>query len=878
MARSGGAAAQGAVRSAGVNPDDEGTITQLTPAERERAALDLSEGDRLDRYVLRGTLGEGGMGTVFRAEQLHPIRRQVAVKVIQLGMNTAAMLSRFEAERQILAVLDHPNVASILDAGATPGGRPYFVLELVDGVRIDRYADAARLDIRERVALFIQVLAGVEHAHQKGIIHRDLKPSNILVADKDGAPVAKIIDFGIAKSLASLDDGDGPLTRAGEFVGTPRYMSPEQARLQSRELDVRTDVFSLGVLLYELLVGLPPFVEQVSEESEATRELSRRSAEHPSKRLKSVDEELEAIVRARRLSPQALGRVFSGDLSNILLKATETERERRYRNVAEFADDLHRYLDGYPVLARPRSTLYTLSKFAQRHKAWIAVGACALILVAGLAAFATIEFFRAERHAAAASLAAAQARDLQAEAEREARTARRVTEFLVRVFETAAPGQAADADITVREVLHRSLPTIEAALEDDPPVRARLLLAVADVLASLGEFEAARPLFEEAVALGRVLEDSELLVDALLAQGHAEKDAFATKQAEALVREALSLAEGQDAPATALARALQSLASVLLAQGRNEEAVPLFGEAVGLWEKLAPDSEGHLFALQGLATAWNDHRLGRRTGLIYLREVAAMVARRYGEDHHETAGVLRNLAGAEALLGPLDAALDHNSQALAIFLETVGEDHAETRLTRNWRGRILLSFGAFEAVDRVADEVLASFESDGETPIGDPDYHWALHNQALAALARGEHEQVLRRLDELDVSKLGGLQRREAAMARAFALRTRGDRGAAIEALRAIEGDFTGLHRAELLWAEAMIRPTERERLCQEGVAVLEEPRAALGESSELVVYAQHERLRRCVGERAEAMELARFLDEQGYVDLFTLAAARLPP
>ncbi|MEM9301602.1 MAG: serine/threonine-protein kinase [Pseudomonadota bacterium] len=845
----------------------------ITDGAEAVATIDWVEGEQLGPYVLRGSIGGGGMGMVFMADQLEPIQRTVAVKIIQLGMDTKGMLARFEAERQILALLDHPNVATILDAGSTEKGRPYFVMELVSGVRIDTFADVERLGIHERIELFIQVLAGVEHAHQKGVIHRDLKPTNILATKQNERLIAKIIDFGIAKSMTPILDAEGTLTRAGDFVGTPRYMSPEQATLNSNELDVRTDVFSLGVVLYELLVGLSPFAQWRSTPTSAEGELSRRSAEHPSKRLKSSREvDLDKIVERRRLSPESLRKVFSGDLSNILLKATETDRNQRYRNVAEFADDLRRYLDGYPVQARPRSALYTLSKFAQRHKALVATVAVAVAAMIGLAGLATAEFFRAERNAAAAQAAAAQADFERANAEREAETAARVSQFLISVFDTAAPGEVADADITVREALDRALPTIESSLTGDPVVRARVLLAVGNVLASLDRGDEALPLFADALAIARSGADEALLVDALIELSEAERAREQDEAAEVLASEALTIDRRRGVADPRHARALQSVAYAILPLDRREEAIALFEEAMAIWEEQAPDSDGHLETLQGLALAWDHHTMLRRTGLAYLEQVAAMYERKFGAEHHETAIVYRNLSGAHAMIGPLEKALEHSGAAVEIFEVTVGDEHRDTLFALNWRARIQLSLGDFEGALATAGAITE--RTDAET--GGFLYPWAMHTRAIATFGLGRHDDLLELLAQTDVDQLGGIQKREAAMAQAFSLTALGRRDEGIALLQAVQPDFERLHLAEMLWAEAAINADARERLCREGAGLLEDPRAQIGPRSEILVYGQHARLRRCIGELDTAAELEQFMRDEKYVDLFAHAAEQL--
>jgi eukaryotic-like serine/threonine-protein kinase len=347
------------------------------------------EATRIGRYKLLEIIGEGGFGTVWMAEQEQPVRRQVALKVIKLGMDTRQVVARFEAERQALALMDHPNIARVLDAGATEVGRPYFVMELVRGVPITEFCDARRLNTRERLELFIAVCQAVQHAHQKGVIHRDLKPSNILVTEQDGRAVPKIIDFGVAKAIEEPLTDKTLFTRFHQFLGTPAYMSPEQAGLGGLDIDTRSDIYSLGVLLYELLTGQPPL---------DPRQLREAGYESILKTIREVEPpkpstQLRRRLSANRLSDSARAQVanrdaeIDQDLDSIVLKALEKDRARRYESANGLAADLRRYLDDEPVVARPPSNLYRFQKLARRNKLLFAAGGTVIVaLVVGLVA------------------------------------------------------------------------------------------------------------------------------------------------------------------------------------------------------------------------------------------------------------------------------------------------------------------------------------------------------------------------------------------------------------------------------------------------------------------------------------------------------------
>jgi len=346
-------------------------------------------GKQIGPYKLLQKIGEGGCGVVYMAEQEKPVRRRVALKIIKLGMDTRSVIARFNAERQALAMMDHPNIAGVLEAGATETGRPYFVMELVRGTKVTELSDANHYDMRQRLEMFVQVCMAVQHAHQKGIIHRDIKPSNILVTMRDGVPVPKVIDFGIAKATGGERLTDMTVFTAYEqFIGTPAYMSPEQAEMSELDVDTRSDIYSLGVLLYELMTGRQPFDQKELLQAglvEMRRTLREREPSRPSTKIAELrHDELTQTAMHRHVEPPRLALLLKGDLDWIVMKALEKDRNRRYQTANALAMDVQRYLNNEPVLARPPSRLYRFQKLVRRNRAvFVSVAAVSLALVAG---------------------------------------------------------------------------------------------------------------------------------------------------------------------------------------------------------------------------------------------------------------------------------------------------------------------------------------------------------------------------------------------------------------------------------------------------------------------------------------------------------------
>ncbi len=439
---------------------------------------DSPTGTEIGPYRLMEVLGQGGCGLVYLARQEEPVRRQVALKVIKLGMDTRSVIARFDAERQALAMMDHPNIARVLDAGATEAGRPYFVMELVHGSRITRYCDQNRLDMPQRLRLFVQVCHALQHAHQKGVIHRDIKPSNILVTVHDGEPRPKVIDFGIAKAVEGRLTDETLLTSHEHFIGTPAYMSPEQAQGCLPDVDTRSDIYSLGVLLYELLIGRPPFDNSSllsAGVDEMRRILREREPLPPSAMFDTLSGDIRGeLGQLRRTEAAKLGSLMRGDLDWITTKALEKDRDRRYRSAGALARDIQRHLENEPVSARPPSRRYRLQKLIRRHRVVFASGATvALALAAGLALTAALLLRERQLRQEQARLLAVAERGRSMEAE-----LRRQAEWREGIRQVAE---------LVHRKAHAEADALLARLPSQPPTSEG-----SDMLRTLGEWNALR--------------------------------------------------------------------------------------------------------------------------------------------------------------------------------------------------------------------------------------------------------------------------------------------------------------------------------------------------------------------------------------------------
>ncbi len=652
------------------------------------------------RYKLREEIGEGGMGSVYLAEQLQPVKRRVALKLIKAGMDSRTVLARFESERQALALMDHPNIAKVLDAGTTENGRPFFVMELVKGIPLTGYCDQHRLGLLERLALFRQICSAVQHAHQKGIIHRDLKPTNILVESHDGSPVPRVIDFGLAKATSGLQLTEQSLYSAfGTVAGTPLYMAPEQATFNAIDVDTRADVYALGVILYELLTGTTPIDRQTFQKAaidEMLRMVREIEPPTPSRRL-STSDTLPSLAATRQTEPSRLGRFMRGDLDWIVMKALAKERQRRYESPIAFSQDIERFLNHEPVSAGPPTSAYRFTKFVRRNRPQVIAASLVLLaLLVGIigTTLGLIKAQRQQRIATAESVKKEEARQAEAdqrkkavEAERlahaEADKALAINEFLSKDLLTQAEpsNNAAEDKVTLLEVLDRAAGTVGTRFADQPDIGVSLRKTIAKTYHGLAAWpkaetqwravlEAERQTNRESAA--SFLAQSELC-HILRHRGQHDADSLALAKEAA---EGLGRTLGRDHPDT-----LESMDNLGMANydaGKLDLATAIFEQTLELRKsKLGPDHTDTLASIGNLAMAyWAAHRLDRS---IPLFEEALKVEKiKSGENHPDTLKLKANLGVNYTSAGRLAEALALLEETLTQRKSKLGVDHPDT--------------------------------------------------------------------------------------------------------------------------------------------------------------------------------------------------------
>jgi non-specific serine/threonine protein kinase/serine/threonine-protein kinase len=614
------------------------------------------------------------MGTVWIAEQTEPVRRRVALKVIKPGMDSQEVLRRFSAERQALALMDHTNIAKVLDAGTTESSLPYFVMELVKGLPITKYCDELRVPVRDRLRLFVAVCQAIQHAHQKGIIHRDIKPANVMVSVQDGEPVPKVIDFGVAKALHQRLTERTMYTAVGAVIGTLEYMSPEQAELSALDVDTRTDVYALGVLLYELLTGATPLGAKLRAAplTERLRLIREEEPLRPSTRLAQAAAELADLAERRRTDPLRLRREVRGDLDWIVMKALEKDRTRRYDTAAALARDVERYLQHEPVEATPPSTAYRVGKTLRKHRSAAVAGATSLLLLiagAGASAWQAVRAMRAERQAAA------------------------VNEFLLRdllgqadLANQEAGIQGRDPDVTVRTLLDRAAANIEGKFPHQPRTEASLRSTIGKTYQGLGRYGDAQPHLERAVQLYAATE------------GPNHPDTLGSKNDLGWLywysgrydaAEQLFLEVAQERDRTLGARHLHTLDSkhglgvVYWSQRTFDKAEALLQHVVeARTAQLGADHRDTLTAKNNLAVLYRSLRRYDRAEPLF-RELTEVRAARLGADHPDTLQARNNLATVLRDQRRFDEAEPLLMQVIRARTAKLGPDHPATLRTES---------------------------------------------------------------------------------------------------------------------------------------------------------------------------------------------------
>jgi eukaryotic-like serine/threonine-protein kinase len=650
-------------------------------------------GSVIGPYKLLQQIGEGGFGIVYMAEQETPVRLLVALKIIKPGMDTSQVIARFESERQALALMDHPSIARVLDAGATSSGHPYFVMELVKGVPITEFCDRNHLAPEARLKLFVDVCHAIQHAHHKGIIHRDIKPSNVMVTLHDRVPVVKVIDFGVAKATLQKLTEKTLFTAYGQMLGTPAYMSPEQAEMSGLDIDTRSDVYSLGVLLYELLTGTTPLEDRRLREAgyaEMQRLIREEAPPRPSTRLSSLGDSATVLAGNRGLDVRRLMQVLGGDLDWLVMKSLEKERDRRYDTPGSFAEDIERYLRHEAIIARPPSTAYRLRKFARRNRSAVVTAAAVVVaLLVGTAA-ATWQALRATRAETAALAAADSEKQAKEDAlAREAET-KAVLGFVEdRIFAAARP-EGLDGGlgrtVSLRKAIESALAYVDQSFPDQPLIEARLRLTLGrsfyllgDARTAVEQEEAARSLYTR--FRGPDHPDTWQSMNNLASTYY-----FLGRRAEALKLSEETLARrrtalGPDHPDTL--SSMNNLANCYDGLGRKAEALKLRQETLEL--RKAKQGRDHPDTLKGMRNlALSYESLGRHAEAVRLFEETLQLQKsKLGADHPDTLRTRTSLAAAYYFVGRRAESLNLNEATLALQKAKLGPDHPDTLRTMN---------------------------------------------------------------------------------------------------------------------------------------------------------------------------------------------------
>jgi len=660
-------------------PDASISALSLDPAAASLQLATLQTSTLVGPYRLLERIGSGGMGEVWLADQIQPVRRRVAIKLIKAGMDTNEVVARFQAERQALALMDHPGIAKVFEAGSTLQGRPYFVMEYITGTPITQYCDQHRMTVRERLELFVQVCDAVQHAHQKAIIHRDLKPSNILVSEVDGKPMPRVIDFGVAKAISYGLTAEAQFTQTGAILGTPAYMSPEQASSIGVDVDTRTDVYSLGVILYELLVGARPLDFHDLALEEMLRQLREEESPRPSAKMRMRREQSGTTAENRGSDAPKLLRQLRGDVDAIALKAVEKDRSRRYGSPSDLAADIGRYLRSEAVLAVPPSLTYRTGKFARRYRgALAAIAACVLMLI--LASGVSIW----------QSIRATKQRD---RADVEAATAQAVSDFLqndllaqASAYTQWGPSSKADPDLKVRSALDRAATRVTGRFDRQPEVEAAIRDTIGQTYMELGLYQDALKQLDRAQDLQhrtlgaenpKTLRTGGRLAGAVMATGR-------YAEAEGLFSHVLKTQRrvlGSEHPDTLLS--MSGLAYIYREQGKYPQAEALESQVFEICRRvLGPEHPSTLDGMDKLAELY--YRQGKYPQAEMLGNQVLQIRRRvFGLEHPGTTISMSDLANVYAARGKYAQAEALYSQTLEIRRRVTGPDSPYTLAAMN---------------------------------------------------------------------------------------------------------------------------------------------------------------------------------------------------